>query len=421
MNIAVIGINYKKTPLEIREKFSFTDDEKIDVINNLMNLDIVEECVVLSTCNRTEVYICGNFIESDLSSIEKIFCDVKQETTYRIKKYFYVYMGRNAAKHLLRVCCGLDSMLIGEDQILGQVKTAHHLSLQKGTSGNVLNTLFRDAITAAKEVKTTTELSQNSVSIGALAVKRIEEMFAGDLNEKTAMIIGTGQMGANVFCHLCSKNIKEIYLTNRSHGKAEELIKTDSCASTILYENRYEYMNECDIVISSTTSPHYTITMDLLETVLKDKKKRVFVDLAVPRDIDIAIVDIEGVHYIHMDQLEADKENNIGLKHIEAEKADNIIEHYLMEFEKWYEFRQSLPLVREIQKYVEDFSKKNAEIALKRLKSLSAEDKEIYQQFIYQMVNELMNKLVYGIKENANKDEISIYLSCLSEIIRENS
>mgnify|MGYP005834540661 CR=1 FL=1 len=418
MNIFVTGVSHKNTPLEIREKISFSVSEQKSVLQKIKNLEDVDQSVILSTCNRTEVYVYSNRADFDSGLIEKLLCEVKGLCISEMRKYFYTYRGVKSVRHLYEVASGLDSLVLGEDQILGQVKGAYDLALDTCTSSGVLNTLFRDAITAAKKVKTETEISRNSVSVGSVAVKLISGFFEGRLQDKCALIIGTGKIGTIALKHLGDAGINKIYVTNRSHGKAVDLSRSYDYVNTVDYLERYSVMDRCDIVISSTSSPHYTITRDMLENSITTKRQRIFVDLAVPRDIDEDIRELQGIKYFNIDHLKAEVDGNIDKRMSEVSRAKEIIDRYVNEYTRWYEFRGVLPIVKDVQKYTEDILNEKISQTLSRLKCASDEDKEIVKASIVTTVNSILNKFVYNIRECENKDDVEAYFRCLKEVIK---
>ncbi len=418
MNIFVTGVNYKKTSLEIREKLSFTAGEHEKVLKEIRELASVKECILLSTCNRTEVYIYSDCSSFNSEMIEKCLCDRKGLELYEFKKYFYFYSGTKAVHHLFKVASGLDSMVLGEDQILGQVKSACELAMESGTSGSILNGLFREAVTAAKKVKTYTGLSKNSISVASLSVKLLSDFFGGSLENKNALIIGAGMMGTIALKNLISKGVGRIYITNRTHGKAEELLKDLPMAQVVNYHDRYAAINQCDIIISSTTSPHYTITRDMLEKSLSDRRQRVFIDLAVPRDIDLSIKEMPLVSYFNMDDLQLSVDRNIDSRMLEISRAEEIIDQSILEFQKWYEFRGVLPLVREIQKYTGERLDDKIRQTIGKLKSASSEDIEVVKASITSAVNGIMNTLIFNVRDCASKEEMETYFRCLNNIIK---
>lgn len=417
MNIYVSGVNYKTTPLEIREKLSFDADEGQKLLDEVIKLQHVSECVFLSTCNRTEVYIYSDSSSFSIEEAENLICKIKGVNVYDIRKYFYFYNGLKAVKHLFNVACGLDSMVLGEDQILGQVKDAHGLSLERGTSSAVLNTLFREAVTTAKKVKTNTELSKNSVSVGSQAVKLLLDLFDGQLDDKTALIIGMGKMGSITLKNLCARGIGKVFITNRTHGKASDFTETFSNIAIVDYDRRYSVMEQCDIVISSTSSPHYTITADMLEKSIKSVRRRVFVDLAVPRDMDTDIRKLAGVMYYNMDDLQVAVDKNMDIRQIEASKAEDIISTALVEFERWYETRGILPVIRDIQKYIGGMVEAKVEHTLSKLKSTCEDDREAVKAAISGTAASILNLFVYSVRDYAGKEDIEAYFRCLDSVL----
>ena len=418
MNIFISGINYKTTPIELRERLNFNTEEQKAILKQILQLDCVEECILLSTCNRTEVYIYSKTSDFDNETIEKLLCEAKGLELYEFKKYYYFYSSIKAVRHIFKVTCGLDSMVLGEDQILGQVKTACDLALEAETSGSVLNKLFREAVTAAKKVKTFTGLSKNSISIASLSVKLLSDFFGGNLINKSALIIGSGKIGTLSLKNLISQGIGKIYLTNRTHKHAEDLSKTNSCVNVVNYSDRYTVIDECDIVISSTSSPHYTITRDILEKWLVSDRQRVFIDLAVPRDIDSAIKEIPTVQYFNMDDIQVTVDQNIDKRLLEVSKAGEIIDEFILEFEKWCEFRVILPVIKEIQKYTDELLNDKINQTISRLKNASPKDKEVVKASITSTVNGILNTFIYNVRECTSKEDIAIYFRCLNEAVK---
>jgi len=419
MNIFVSGINYKTTPLEIREKLCLNAEQQKLLLQEIQKLSCVDECVVLSTCNRTEVYVCSETEGFEIDEVEKLLCKIKGLSIYDVKKYFYVYTGSKSVKHLFRVACGLDSMVLGEDQILGQIKSAYELALDMQASSGVLNTLFRDAVTAAKKVKTRTGLSQNSLSVSTLAVKLVNDIFSGDLSGKCTLVIGAGKIGSIALKNMVSKGIGKVYVTNRTHYRADGLSKGYGNVVSVDYNRRYSVIDECDIVISSTSSPHYTITRDMLEKSITNVKQRIFVDLAVPRDFDVSIKEIQGVKYFDIDDLQAVADKNLDKRMAETERAEEIIREYVAEYERWYEFRSVLPIVKDIQRFTNRIVNEKVNQMVVRLKSVSDEERELVIASITGTVNSILNKFIYSVRERASKDDIQAYFRCLKEVMKD--
>ncbi|RCX17574.1 glutamyl-tRNA reductase [Anaerobacterium chartisolvens] len=418
MNIYVTGINYKTTPIQTRELLSFNKNERIQALKHVFKLRGVEECILLSTCNRTEIYIYSQVEDFDVGQAQNALCRIKELDIYELKKYFYVYGGVKAAEHLFNVASGLDSMVLGEDQILGQVKEAHDIALEARTSSSILNTLFREAITAAKEVKTNTGLSHESLSIGSLAAKLLEESFKEGLSSKCALVIGTGKMGFIAFKNLLSKGVGKIYATTRAHGTSRGILGQMPGVIAIDYDKRYSVLNECDIVISSTSSPHYTLTKDMVEKNITVLKQRVFIDMAVPRDMDELIGEVEGISCYNIDSLKCISVKNLDRRIEEASKAGNIIREFVEEYEKWYEFRSVLTEVKHIRELVQQSAEAKIEGVIGRLKQAGNEDKEMVRAAVNGIVGDIINRFIYNVRDNACNEDMKVYFRCLAESLK---
>ena len=417
MKIYVSGVSYRNSPIEIREKLSFSNEQLKILVRRLKSIEGLTECIALSTCNRTEVYVFSNEESFDPSIIEKEMCEQKGLNIYNFKKNFYFYNSKKAVKHLYKVACGLDSMVLGEDQILGQVKAAYEIAVKLKSSGSVLNKLFLGAITTAKKIKTETLISQNSISVSTLAVKLVKETFGDEINNKSVLIIGTGKMGGIALKNFLDLNLNKIYITNRTQGKCVELQKKYCDIESIDYKNRFELIEECDIVISATSSPHYTITQDVLEKVIKTYKKRILIDLAIPRDIDQEVKKIKGINYFNIDDLKNVADENLYKRINEAEKAKEMLEAAILDYERWYEFRNHLPVLRDIQQFADQLIEKKTGEVLTKVKNISDEEKTFISQGINSSVNEVISRLVYSIRDDGSRQNIRDYFSTLEEVL----
>lgn len=348
MGFQLLSISYKTAPLDIRSCFSFTEDQQQDILKKLKASGMVEEAVIVSTCNRTELY-CYSDNEMDNRRMYTVMRDilVKQSgilgaagaENADIGDYIRLYEGKKAVRHLFQVTAGMDSMVLGEDQILGQVKRAGSLAKESGTSGVYMNTLFRMAITGAKKVKTDTILSKSSVSTATLALKAAEEHL-GSLKNKNLLIIGaSGKIGGIVFKNALSMGCG-VYATSRAHDSCCAPVFNGGCF-TIPYEDRYRYLEQMDAVISATNSPHYTITRNHYRRRRAPDRTMVFVDLAVPMDIEPDIGEEPGTYYYNIDNMKQLAQENNRRKQADLENANRILEDYEEEFDKWLVFQNN--------------------------------------------------------------------------------
>ena len=393
MDISLISISHKNAPLEVRARFAFPVEAQEELMRQVIARNIAEECVFISTCNRTEIYTyhaCpgSNFIKMQALLFEFAGIQVEEE----MGDYVRMYQGSKAIKHLFHVAAGLDSMVMGEDQILGQVKRAHEQAHQIGTCGVYLNTLFRYAVTAAKKVKTETDLSRTTVSMATMAIKAAEQGL-GTLHGKKVMLIGaSGKIGGVVLKNLQCIEGAKVCITSRNMSQAKEDHHHRITYQVMEYDNRYELMDEMDVIISATASPHYTVTYGKLSKVLKTEKPRVLIDLAVPIDIEAKVEQIPGVKRFDVDDFQELARVNNEKKQHEVQAADQILDEVQMDFERWMVFQLSLPKIEQLKKrMLEEAEKKGFERAIdKMLYKLRdhSEPSELYAFFSHMEEND---------------------------------
>lgn len=403
MSIHLISISHKTAVLPVRERFAFSKEQQEEILKELWGSVLIDECVIVSTCNRTEVYIwCKN------SRRERELYEYIQSVLLRragvfgmadIGNIFRFYGREKAVHHLFLVACGLDSMVIGEDQILGQVKDAWKQASALGVCATYLNTFFRYAITAAKRVKTDTDLSKTPMSTAIICI-RAAQNYLGTLDHKNVMIIGaSGKIGSVVLKNLLSDYKANVYVTTRDtvekDGKAIFHHGRESISYRLIpYEKRYEYLTDMDVVISATSSPHYTLTYDSVEKYLvfnrdgEKVKPRAFMDLAVPLDIESRIGTLPGVMCSNIDDFGKTARSNNEIRLREAAFARTILDEYETGFEKWLIFQSALPDIRaQEEQILKDAQKKNMKWAL--------------------------DKFFYRIRENADPRQLEVFMQCL--------
>ena len=401
INIGVIGVNHNLAPINIRENVCFTDTQKIEAINYLLDKDI-EEIVILSTCNRSEIYIHATDIDDKIKLVKDFyenFFDVKG-----IKNYLFHKKNDSAIEHLFKVASGLDSIVLGEDQILGQVKDAHSFSMQLGSSKKVFNKLFREAINVSKDIKNTTKISNQPLSISYIGVKFLKSKI-GSLENKKALVIGLGKMNKLTVKYLQEENLDTIYISNRSNDKVVELENKFNNIVYITYEDRYKVMNDIDIVISATSSPHTIIKYDKIS---KIQKEIFMMDIALPRDIDpkikkldnIKLYDIDDLKYIHYKNTEKRKEL--------AQVGYNMISKKVTEFIKWLDSSNIDPVIELLNdKYLE--IRENTLSYIYKKTTLSNKDKKIIDKMLTSALKRLIREPIINlkkIKDKVNKKNI---------------
>lgn len=318
-----ISISYKTADAGRRQPFAFSKEEAGAVLPGIMALEKVEQCVLLATCNRTEIYVQG--MGNAFGALEELLsgaCSVKED---EIRTLARRYQGKGAVRHLFRVACGMDSMVIGEDEILGQVREAYIRSADAMATGYELNTVFQAALACAKRIKTETKLSKTAVSIATLAAN---EVFQVPKSPVTVLLIGSsGQIGGTILKNILSRDRIRVIATSRSH---KGLYQDGSGRVThVDYQDRYDYMDEADVILSATASPHYTVTAGKAGEAMRTKKQRLFLDVSVPADIDGKIALMEGCRLVSLDDFERLARENNALKKQAVLDAQEILEQEL--------------------------------------------------------------------------------------------
>ena len=318
MELLCLGLNHKTAPVEVRERFAVGQGRLGETASELRSLTGVTEAVVVSTCNRTEFYLAASAAGETLELLE-IHLTEKTELHGIAAPHFYRMEKFAAARHLCRVVSGLDSMMLGETEIFGQVKQSYQAALDAGTTAGVLNRLFQRAFGIGKKVRTDTSIQEGSTSVGNVAVDLAEKIF-GHLKDSEVMILGAGEMSRITAQSLVSRGARSIFVSNRSFDRAEELA-TEMGGSAVRFDDWQRVLERVDIVISSTGSPHAIVRRDHVEQARRARKYRplFFIDIAVPRDIDPAVGEIEEVYLYDIDTLEqlADAARAKRLKQIE--------------------------------------------------------------------------------------------------------
>ena len=331
MNILLVGISHKIAPLKVRERFSFTKKRLKEVLTGLKETDSVLGAVILSTCNRMEIYTHLANMNSGMERVKRFlfeYCRIKEND---LKRHFYILKSEDAVGHIFRVASGLDSQVLGETQILGQVKAAKAAAKDIGIISGLLDAVFEKAVEVGKTVRTETKISKGNVSLGSAAIRMIEEKFS-DLQDKLVLIIGAGKIGTLVSRYLNEKKIKGIFVSNRTYVKACELAK-DCGGEAVNFNRLREELKKVDVVISSTSSPHLILGREILTEVMKVREEPLLIlDLALPRDVAPEAREIPGISLYNLDDLKSIVDENYNKRIEEARIADRIIRRELDKF-----------------------------------------------------------------------------------------
>jgi glutamyl-tRNA reductase len=272
MNILVIGLNHKTAPIEVREKVAFDGPKLDEALNILKNSNVIKENIILSTCNRVEIYTAVNDLDEGMASIKSFLADFHRVSRDLMDKSLYIHREYDAIRHIYRVGSSLDSMIVGEPQILGQLKDAFDAALKNKTTGVFLNKLMRKSVSVAKRIRTETKIAESAVSISFAAVELAKKIF-DDLPTKSFMLIGAGEMAELAARHLINNGVKDVYVTNRTTERAEGLAQ-EFHGKVILFDNFDLELRYCDIVICSTGAPHYILIKEQIHRIMKERKQK---------------------------------------------------------------------------------------------------------------------------------------------------
>lgn len=398
--IFVIGVSWRKAPVAVREKLAFTDDELSDVLDQLTGLSHIDEAVVVSTCNRVEIYgvtgraaPSGSVIEA-AAEARNYLSAARDVSAEKLSECLYEHTQHDAVTHMFRVASSLDSLVMGEAQILGQVKAAYGAALNAGATGQVLGRCLERAFGVAKRVRTETGVSRGAANVSSVAVELARHVFV-DLGGKTVLVVGAGKMSALAARHLRGAGSGTILVTNRSPEKAE-ILADEIDGVPRPWEHMETLLSMADVVISSTGAREPVLTRKLLKKAMKARRYRsiVIIDIAVPRDADPRIGDLDGVYLFDIDDLHRVVKSNLEERAREAEAAGRIVEEEVAGFDKWLRSQRVVPTIRSLREHFLQVAGAEVERTLQTLdRELSAKDRE---KAIRRLGNVIVNKLLHA-------------------------
>ncbi len=324
MNFALVGTNYRYSPIQVREKLSFSKKRLKDALYFLSETSVLRGAVILSTCNRVEIYASVGDSKAGIREIEDFISRYHEIDKRKISPYLYICEGKEAMKHLISVACGLDSLILGESQILGQVESSFLEAESIGFIDAFLREVFHSAISFARRIHTETKISEGKVSVGSVAIDFIKKRI-GALSGKNILIIGVGKVTELVLKYLKKENPNVVFVSNRTFEKANELASRIG-AEAVRFDDLRQFLKEADVVITATASPHFVIKREVLEEVMCGSHSLLIIDLALPRDVDPRVKEIGSVDLFCLEDLDTVIKKNTEGRIQEAKKARKIID-----------------------------------------------------------------------------------------------
>jgi glutamyl-tRNA reductase len=403
MHIVLVGLNHKTAPVEIREKLSFKKSEMEEALGRLKSHEIIREGVILSTCNRVEVYAVAQSEDLGAAWIKEFLSRTgPQLPTEQLSTYLYVYTADDAIRHLFRVASGLDSMVVGEPQILRQVKEAFDDALLCSGTGAVLNKLFKKAISVAKRVRTETGISENAVSISYAAVELAKKIF-GHLHDKVVLLLGAGEMAELAAGYLAESGAREVMVSTRNFERGAKLAGRFN-GRAIRFESFLEEMVHSDIVLCSTGASSFLIRYEDVHRLIQTRKNRpiFLIDISVPRNIDPEVNGIDNVFLYDIDDLESVVKANLRARQQEAEKAEEIIGEEVKVFTRWVRTLDVVPTIVALREKVEQIRKGELDRVLSRIGPLDEEKARMIEALTTAIVNKIIHFPMVALKDESN-------------------
>lgn len=391
MSLLVIGINHKSAPLALRERVTFAPERMEEALADALNQAGLDEAVILSTCNRTEIFAIGEHLDTTQHTVRQWLCEYHGVAAQDLQDCLYALPERDALRHMMQVASGLDSMILGEPQILGQMKSAFAVAAHSGSIGAELGRIFPQVFATAKRVRTDTAIGENPVSVAFAAVNLTQHIFT-DLTQTRALLIGAGETIELVARHLAEKGVRDIVVANRTLGRARELAEKFG-AEAILLSDIPDHLANADIVISSTASQLPILGKGAVESALKQRKHKpmLMVDIAVPRDIEAEVAELDDVYLYTVDDLKEIVDGNRKNREQEARKADEIIAESVDNYYRQLRALDAVSTVKALRGKMEEM--RDAELEKARHALTLGEPAE---QVLAQLARNLTNKLLHS-------------------------
>jgi len=403
MNIIVVGLNHRTAPVEVREKFALSEEKIGEALHRLKKDPLIQEGLILSTCNRVEIYAVVSDTEKGIPILQNFFKESSSQEVL-LGAALYQYGARDCLRHLFRVASSLDSMILGEPQILGQMKDAFDCAMQNKSTGVILNKVFKKAISVAKRVRTETKVAENTVSISFAAVQLARKIF-GNLNQKSVMLIGAGEMAELAARHFLSNGAHPIAIANRSFERALELA-SEYKGIPVKMEDMVAEMSQSDIVLASSGAPHYIIGPEEVLKVMSARQNRpiFFIDISVPRNIDPAVNQLDNVFLYDIDDLKLSVEANMRLREAERLKAEEIIAEETEQLVRWYKTLDAVPLIVALKEKAEEIRQTELTRTLDQLAALTPSQRTAIESLTLSIVNKLLHGPLIALKEEAHSN-----------------
>jgi glutamyl-tRNA reductase len=414
--LLALGVSHKTAPLDLRERLSLTEGSAVGALRELTAAEGIHEAAAISTCNRTELYlVVSDTVEAESTALGVLTRQAEIRPT-ELLGHLYAHHGVEAAHHLFRVTAGLDSMVVGEAEIQGQVKRAYELALVEGGTGPILNRLFRGALAAGGRVREETGVGEKGVSIPSVAVELARRPL-GDLGERRVLVVGAGETAELVARALVARGVATVFVANRHYDRAIGLAQRFH-GEAVRFEELPGQLEAADIVVTATNSPHHIVERDDLAEVMRTREGRplLLVDIAVPRDIEPACREIAGVSLHDLDDVQQIAERNASGRDAEARRAEPILAAELDRFQRWLASLEVVPTISALRERGDEVVRRVLAENDGRWESLSDADRERLQAMAKAIASRLLHDPTLKMKRSAGSEEAYLYVSALREL-----
>lgn len=416
MQVVCVGISHKTASVELRECLALGDEQAARLASDFLAEPGVAEAVVLSTCNRVELYLYAEDASEARGVALRRLGELAGAGVDELERVSYVHAGAGAISHLFRVAASLDSLIVGEAQILAQIKDAHALAADAGCTSVVFNKLFRHALEVGKRVRTETTIGERPVSISSAAVELARQVF-GKLDKHVVLILGAGEMSELTATHLVAQGIKKIFVSNRTHEAGQRLAERfGGCA--VDWDGLEEHLAVADIVISSTAAPHHVVTRPQVERAMRVRKRKplFFIDIAVPRDCDPEINRVDNAFLYDIDDLQGIVDRNKGEREKEASAAERIVDEEVGKVGKWLAGLEVVPTINLLRSEVEVIRAAEFERIARRLGDIDDDTLEKMRMLSTGLVNKILHEPTVRLKELAAEKDAYVYITALRRL-----
>ncbi len=417
-DIILLGLNHKTAPIELRECLALSKEETEASLKTFQKSQAISEVMLISTCNRVEILMAVHDKSNAVDAVKTHLSKLKKVSITKFEKSLYLHEGDDAVRHVFRVASSLDSMVVGEPQILGQMKEAYHTATSNKTSGVLLNRLLHRTFFVAKRIRSETGIGDYAVSISYAAIELGRKIF-GTLEGKKVLLIGAGEMAELSVEHLIRNKVEDIFVANRTFERGVKLAKQFK-GNAVKFEEIVDCLQIVDIIISSTGSPDYVVKRNQVKGIMRNRRNRplFFIDIAVPRDIDPEINRLNNSYIYDIDDLQGVVDENVESRQMEAIKGERIVDEAVINFRQWYKNMEVVPTIVALRNKIDNIAKAEIKKTLRSLNHLSEDNDQAINTLVNAMLNKILHDPTLLLKNSELHSEKSLYIDVTRKLFK---